>query len=158
MEFKLLDFVQYILNLIVLFIILRALLYKPVKKYLNERRDRIQKQQDDANAALEDAQGNKLQYEALLSDSRTEAGKLMELSRIDAEKSAQQIIRDAQEQAKQILADARERAQVERTEALSSVRGEAAGISLELASKILAREVSASDNARIIDEYFSKVG
>ncbi|HWR19263.1 MAG TPA: F0F1 ATP synthase subunit B [Clostridia bacterium] len=158
MEFKLLDFAQYILNLVVLFIILRAILYKPVKNFMNARRDRIQKQQDEANAALEAAKGEKQQYEVLLSDSRTEAGKLMEQSRIDAEKNAQQIIREAQEQARQILAEARERAQAERAEALSGVRGEAAGISLELASKILAREVSASDNARLIDEYFSKVG
>ena len=158
MEFKLLDFAQYILNLVVLFIILRAILYKPVKNFMNARRDRIQKQQDEANAALESAKGEKQQYEVLLSDSRTEAGKLMEQSRIDAEKNAQQIIREAQEQARQILAEARERAQAERAEALSGVRGEAAGISLELASKILAREVSASDNARLIDEYFSKVG
>jgi len=158
MEFKLLDFVQYILNLIVLFIILRAILYKPVKKFMKARQDRIQKQQDDAKAVLEAAQGQKQQYEALLSDSRAEAGKLMEQSRSDAEKSAEQIIREAQEQAKQILAEARERAQAERTEALAGVRGEAVGISLELASKILAREVSASDNARLIDEYFSKVG
>ncbi len=158
MEFKLLDFVQYILNLIVLFLILRAVLYKPVKKFMKARQDRIQKQQDDAKTALEAAQGEKQQYEALLSDSRAEAGKLMEQSRADAEKSASEIIREAQEQARQILAEARERAEAERAEALAGVRGEAAGISLELASKILAREVSALDNARLIDEYFSKVG
>ena len=158
MEFKLLDFVQYILNLVVLFIILRAILYKPVKNFMNARREKIQKQQDDANAALEDAQGQKRQYEALLSDSRAEAGKLMEQSRSDAEKSAEGILHEAREQARRIIEEARERAAAERTEALAGVRGEAAGISLELASKILAREVNAQDNARIIDEYFSKVG
>ncbi|MCE5236606.1 MAG: F0F1 ATP synthase subunit B [Clostridiaceae bacterium] len=158
MEFKLLDFAQYILNLVVLFIILRAILYKPVKNFMQARQDRIQKQQDDARAALREAQGQKLQYDALLNDSRTEAGKLMEQSRSDAEKSAEAILREAQEQARKIIEEARERAAAERAEALAGVRGEAAGLSLELASKILAREVSAQDNARLIDEYFSKVG
>lgn len=158
MDFKLLDFAQYILNLVVLFIILRAILYKPVKNFMQARQDRIQKQQDDAKAALEEAQGQKLKYDALLDDSRAEAGKLMEQSRSDAEKSAETIVHEAQEQARKIIEEARERAAAERAEALASVRGEAAGLSLELASRILAREVSAQDNARLIDEYFSKVG
>lgn len=158
MSFKLLDFVQYILNLVVLFIILRAILYKPVKNFMRAREEKIKKQQDDAVTALEGAEGQKRQYEALLSDSRTEAGKLIEQSRGEAEKNAEVILREAQEQAKKIIAEARERAAAERAEALAGVRGEAAGISLGLASKILAREVSEADNARIIDEYFSKVG
>ena len=41
MNFKLLDFVQYILNLVLLFIILRAILYKPVKNFMKAREEKI---------------------------------------------------------------------------------------------------------------------
>lgn len=158
MNLKLLDFVQYILNLVLLFIILRAILYKPVKNFMKAREEKIKKQQDDARALLEEAQGHKQQYEALLSDSSAQTEKLMEHSREEAEKTAGDIVKQAQEQARRILEEAREKAADERAEALASIRGEAAGISVGLAAKILAREVSAQDNARIIEEYFSKVG
>ncbi len=158
MEFKLIDFIIYILNLVVFFIVLRSIIYKPVKKFLKEREEKIKAQHEGAKSELESAKAEKQQYEELLNNSRTEASKLLDQSRSDAEKSAAEIVKQAQEQARRILEEARERAAAERAEALAGVRGEAANISLELAAKVLAREVSAKDNARIIEEYFSKVG
>ena len=149
-----LEIVIYIINLIVLFVILRSLLYKPVHKFMAGRTQRISSQLDEAAKKETDAQKTKEQYDSLIADSEKAANeKLSEIIR-KANADAGEIVEKANEKAKVILDGARTEAEAEKKNILNNMRSEITDLSLNIAGKILSREVTESDNKKIIDSFF----
>lgn len=153
-----LDILEHVLNLIVLYLILRSLVYKPVRKFMLEREQRLAAQRDQANEQMEKALSLKAEYEQSVKDAKVKAESIIKEGADHADEIARQIVADAEQKAKLVLAQAQQEAEQAQQEALGGLREEVASLSLEVAQKILEREVSASDNHRIIEEYFSKVG
>ena len=152
------DILEHVLNLIVLFLILRSLVYKPVRKFMLEREQRLADQRDQAKQEMEQASSMKAEYEQSVKEAKVRAEGILKEGADRADDIAKQIVADAEQKVKLMLANAQQEAQRTRQEALSSLRDEVAAISVEVAQKILEREVSANDNRKIIEEYFSKVG
>jgi len=82
-----------LLNLVILFLIIKKFLYKPVKRMLSERQNTIQKQYDDAEQAKSDAMNAKTQYEEKLSAASLEADGII-LSAVDTAKAREKEIID----------------------------------------------------------------
>ena len=158
MEIHPVDVIQHVLNILILFLILKFLVYKPVRSFLISREERILRQRERAASDMAEAMKLKTQYEASLSGAKEEAENTVKNSVLRAEEEAEKIIENAKLKAEAYLKEAREQAKKERQETMTGLRSEVAAISIELASKILEREVTAADNLKIIDEYFSKVG
>ena len=105
------DIVIHIVNIVILFVVLRILLYKPVKKFMQAREDRIKAREQevtDAKAAVDEI---KKQYEEKLADAQNEAINVIRESTERAAQQGEQIIKEAEEKASQILSDAQASAQ-----------------------------------------------
>lgn len=157
MEFNVLDIVYHILNIVVLFLLLRVLLYNPIRNYMKKREELYQKQRDDANALMKDAAALKAENEKRLEEAQKTAQQIAEEKMAYAEQVAEQKVDDAQKQAEQILSDARAQIRTERQEAQTALVDQTAALAVDLATRILGREINKSDNERLIDEYFGKV-
>ena len=68
MEFNLLDIVQHILNVVVLYVILRAILYRPVRSYMLAREEALKQQRAEADQYRKDAEDLKAQSQKLLEE------------------------------------------------------------------------------------------
>lgn len=158
MTIKLIDFVEHILNIVVLFVILRALVYKPVRAYMQGREDRLEKQREDIKNEMDNVSKMKGQYEASLQNAKTEAETTVREGVQRADKAAKEIMDKAEQEAKTMLADVHEQALREKSESINAMKSEITSLAVELASKIMEREISTEDNRNIINEYFSKVG
>jgi len=158
MDIQPLDIVIYIINIVVLFLLLRVILYKPVSKFLHARTERIQKQLDDAAAERGEADALKASYEEKLSEAKKDAQQLLLTETQKANSAAAEIINSAHGQAEQLLSDARERAEEERQDAITRLEQQIADMAIALAGEILQREVSKEDNEKVIDSFFSRAG
>ena len=148
------DLIINLVNIVVLAVLVRVLLYKPVKKFLDERKARLKEAEDKAVSREAEALQSKEKYDALISD----AEKIKEQTEAEARKNARamsdSIIGKANEDAEKLLEKARAKAQKEHDEMIENAKGELADIALEMAEKVIGREVGDADNKRIIESFF----
>lgn len=153
------DFVQvliYILNLVVLFVILKLLVYKPVRKFLQEREQRFSQLREDMDAREAEIGAQEKKYEGILGGARDEASQIVRESRIDANRRSADILDDTKRHSRELLESARKEIAEERDVARQAMREEVAVLSVEIASRVLEREVSLEDNKAVVDKFLSR--
>ena len=151
------DILIHIINIVVLFILLRAILIKPVSRFLSARTERIAKAQKDAETTQAEALELKKVYEQHMETYESEGRELIRQSQLKASDEASAIVRDARNQAEMLIADARSRIESEKVKAVAGARTEVALLATELAARILKREVSAVDNKTVAEDFFREM-
>lgn len=147
-----------LLNLVLLFLIVKKFLYKPVKKMLAERQNAIQKDYDDAKAAKERAILDKEAYENQLKNAKNEAETIIKSATEDANRRSNEIISEAKMRADTIVNTAKVDAELEMKKAESHIKEEIVEVSSLLAEKMLHREISQDDHRELIDSFIESVG
>ncbi len=158
LEINPLDFALHLLNIIVLFIILRSLLIKPVRKFMADREAKFAREREAIDKTRAEADALKSQYEGSLSEAKKTADELVQERLKRAECEAQEITENARQEAQHTLSRAHTQAVAERDELMQQLQEQTAVLAVDLAGHILEREVSATDNERLINEFFKKVG
>ena len=157
MDIHLVDIVIHIVNIVVLFVVLRILLYKPVKKFMQAREDRLKAEKQEVIDSRAETEELKKQYEEKLADAQNEAKNIIRESGEKAQAQGAQIIREAEDKAAHILSDAEIEAQKVKDKAAESMKQDVVSAAADMASKILSREVNEKDNADIADKFFSEL-
>jgi len=147
----------YLLNLGVLFVLLRLLLYKPISKFLAARRERIATQLSDAEKTRVDALQLLESAQIQLKQNRYQADQVLADARVQAQAYAAEILADAKQQAAVLLAKAREQTVREAQEANDQLQAQVVDLAADLAGRILAREVRAEDHIALVDAFFDEV-
>ena len=148
------DLILNILNIVILFVIVRILVYKPVKKFMDARTARVTAAAEDAGAKAKAAEELSEQLRAQLADAANDADRIRNEAAAAAKAQADNVLKEAGEQADRIVSEAKERAEAEREEVLSSLRSDIASSAEAIAGKILERKVSDEDTKRIAEEFF----
>lgn len=147
-----------LINLLLLFLIVKKFLYNPVKKMLKSRQDAIQSDYDDAAAAKEQAAADKLAYEEKLSSAKAEADAIIRSAVGIAGQREKEILQEANAKADGIVRQAEAEAVLERKKAEEAVRKEIVEVSSLLTEKVLEREVTAEDHRQFIDSFIESIG
>lgn len=145
-----------VFNVVVLFILLRIFLFKPINKLMNERTQSIQKDIDDAEKAKAEAEELRRQYSDSISEAKEEANRIIMKAHDDAESERAIIIQKSHEEADQIVSAASETIENERRQALRQARSEIADLAIEAASKIVGANLDDEKNRRLVDEFLSE--
>ncbi len=148
------DLIINIINILILFFVTKALLYKPVKKVFEKRKAEQGKLLEEAEQLKAHAMEKKEQYDALMADSAALRISTMEDAKAQAQAKAEEILEAARKEAAEITGTTRAKAEAEREKMLADAREELGAIAVELSGKILGREVTDADNRRIIDSFF----
>ena len=152
----LISILSHLVNIVVLFLVLKFLLYKPVKKFMENRDNGYTQREEDTANKEKKANALKDKYDNQLKGAKTEADTIILDSRKDANKRADEIISQSKEYANEMLEQARKDIQEERTNAKIAMREEVADLAIGIAGRVLEREVSADDNKHIIDSFLNK--
>ena len=148
-----------LLNIVALFLILRALVYRPVQRFLQARTDRVQAEFD--RVAEEKAEAKRLWlHEAYLDQlSRSKADADAQAAEVlkRAEETVRAMQAQAQTDAEELLSRARQQARREHADATAQLRRDMADIAVDIAGRVIGREVTEKDNADIIDAYFDAI-
>ena len=147
-----------LLNLLILFLIFKKLLFAPVKKVLADRQKLIDDRFENAKKAQKSADEAKKTYEAKLSSADDEAKNIIKSARTQAQKKGDKIIVGAKEKADDILRHAKADAELEKRKAQSDIRHEITEVSALLTEKLLERELNTADHRNYIDSFIEKIG
>ena len=142
-----LNLLYTVVNILVLFLLLRKFLYKPVMNIIAQR----QKQVDDA---LNAAETSKQEAVAALNDAQARRTAYEQ----QAEKDKQQLLADAQKQADAILAESKAAAEAERQHKLRQADAQTTALARAMCEKLLARSLNEQDDARLLDDLLEKAG
>lgn len=157
MEINFLEIILYIVNIIILFFFLRWLLYKPMTRFLNNRTNEIQKQIDEAAQKYSDAEQLKAKYDEMMENAQDLATQLINKSKSVADEQARQIVAEAEESADEIRVRTEKHIESQKQQAVLEMRQEVTRMAIQIAEKVLQREVSYEDNKNVINEFFEKV-
>ncbi len=150
--------IAQILNLFIQMYLIKRFLFKPINEILQKRRELADKEIRDARDARAEADGLKEQYETGLAQARAEAAQIVQGAQKEAERKAEETVRDAQKQAAAIRARAEADIAQERKKAINEVKDEIGGLAMDIAGKVVEKEITESDHRRLIDEFIQKVG
>ena len=147
-----------ILNLLLLMVLFRKYLFKPVTEILEKRQAEIEGHYQEAQQAETDAKAMKADYESKMAGARQEADRVIKTATESANAMSASIVEDARTQADQLKRRAQTEIDLERRRAFDEVKGELSGIALDIASQVIEREVNEKDHEAFINEFIKNVG
>ena len=158
MSFNIISFVWHVVNGLILYFALRHFLYKPVRRFMDERAQRIQSQLDEAEQAQRAAQAELDKQHALTLKAQEQLNQAAKDGADKGRARAQELIEQAQDEARRIVDEARTAAKNQQAMEREAQRQRTVELGTALASKLLNRELTAQDNSKLIDDFLNKVG
>lgn len=147
-----------LINLFLIYLILKRFLYKPVKKMFEMREQEVTETYQKADAAQAEAHQLKDQYEKKLSGAKTEAEEIVRSATKRAQLRSESMIGEAKDTVSNMMARAEEQIASEKKKAVNEIKDEIADIALMAASNVLEKEMDMKDHSKLIDEFIDKVG
>ena len=151
-------FVAQICNLMIQLVIFKKLLLNPVKKVIAERKAKEDSQIADAQKLRTEAEAMKAEYEQNLQNARTEANQIVAAAQKTATARSEELLGEARAQAAALKQKAEADIAQERKKAVNEVKDEIGGMAMEIASKVVEREIREADHKDLIDEFIKNVG
>ena len=151
-------FVAQICNLMIQLVIFKKLLLNPVKKVIAERKAKADSQIADAEKFRTEAEAMKAEYEQNLQNARTEANQIVAAAQKTAAARSEELLGEARAQAAALKQKAEADIAQERKKAVNEVKDEIGGMAMEIASKVVEREIKEADHQDLIDEFIKNVG
>ncbi|MCF8304551.1 MAG: F0F1 ATP synthase subunit B [Bacteroidales bacterium] len=142
----------------IVLIILGKYAWRPILNSLRERERSIDEALLSADKAREEMKELKANNEKLLEQAREEQDKILKNARETSDKIIEDSRNKANEEANRILETAREQIKNERQAAMSELKKQIASISIEIAEKILIKELQSPENQKKhIEELVEKI-
>ena len=158
LEFHLSTILFTIINLLVLFFILKKLLFGRINAVLEQRAALVKEQITSAEDNNRQAEKLKVQYDSKLTDARHEAAKIV----ADAQNRAQRVyeskMAEADADAKRLRSEAEAQIAAEQETMLRNARNEVASLALLAAAKVAQRSMDNTDDKALVDAFLSEVG
>lgn len=148
--------VQFIAFIIMVIIII-FFAYKPVKAYINKRRELLDNEVKSAKDDKDSAKELKMQAQKEIALSHKKANDIIENAKKEGEVRKEEIIEAANKEAKDKIEEANFAIEKEKNEAKKEVKNDLANVAIVLSSKILEREVSDKDNEQIINNFIDSL-
>lgn len=151
-------FLAQVCNLMIQLVIFKKLLLNPVKKVIAERKAKADSQIADAEKLRTEAEAIKAEYEQNLQNARTEANQIVAAAQKTAAARSEELLGEARAQAAALKQKAEADIAQERKKAVNEVKDEIGGMAMEIASKVVEREIKEADHQDLIDEFIKNVG
>jgi F-type H+-transporting ATPase subunit b len=144
------------------FVILLVLFFKwgypAVVKSMKAREDRIKDDLEGAEGAKTEAETVLNEYRAQLADARAEAGRIIDEARQAADQVRRDLIARAEADAGDLRARAQEDIRLAGERAMADLRSRVSGLAIELAEKVVERNLDRDTQIALIDNYINSVG
>lgn len=140
-------------NFLILIALLSKFLFNPLKKFLADRAEGIEKSLAEAKLAREAAVKAQEDYKAQIVATQREAAVLREQVQREVEEERQRLLQASREEAQRMLADAKMTIEAETKRARAALREEVVGLSLAAAERILGRSMTSDDQKRLAEQY-----
>lgn len=151
-------FIAQIMNLFIQMYLIKRFLFKPINAMLDKRKAMADAEIQQARREKNEAMTLKSSYENSLTQAKAEANSILQNAQKDAAARSEAIINDAQSQAANLKAKAEADILQEKKKAVNDIKNEIGGIAMEIAGKVVEREINEEDHKKLIDEFIENVG
>ena len=145
-------------NLLILYLFLKKLLFKPLKNMIDSRQKEIDDMYSGAEESKKAADELKAEYEEKISHATEESEEILKNAVRRAQLREEEILRDADAQAARTLERAEEQIELEKKRALNDVKDEVSAMAIGIASAVIERDVDESEHRELIDDFINNIG
>jgi F-type H+-transporting ATPase subunit b len=146
-----------ILNFAILFVVLRAWVFKPIANMIEERREKIAQGLEDARVAEEAREKAEDEAEKIISQAQQEANKRIREATERAEEAAREVRAEVENDAAETREAAKVEAEQAKQEALGELRGQIAALAMSAAQKLIGEALDEGRQRALINDFFSGV-
>lgn len=150
--------VATIVNVIVLYWLMKKLLYKPIQAIMDKRKELIDSQFSQAKETKAKADALKNEYEGLMGNAKEESQKIVEKAREAAKADYDDKVEEASCQASRLLEEARDTIRVERDKMLHDMELQIASLALCAAAKVIGAKASSKYDHALYEQFLSEAG
>ena len=147
-----------ICNLLILFTLIKKLLFKRVMDMLDARQQEIDGLYDAAGKDRSDAAQMKEEYDRRMSNARAEADQLVKNAVDTASRRGDDIVKEARDEAAHLKQKAEQDIEQERRKAYTELVGEISGMAADIAGKMVEREINPADHRGLVEEFIRNAG
>ena len=133
-------------------------LFNPARKLLNDRKEKIRGDLEEAKGNRESAEQLKAEYESKLKDVDKEAESILSDARKRALANENQIIAQAKEEASRIIERARTEAELEKQKMSDEIKKEIISVASVMAGKLVTASIDPAMQAQLIEETLKEMG
>ena len=151
-------FVAQICNLFIQMYLIKRFQFKPVHEILEKRRAAADAEIIQAEETKAKAEAIRAEYERNMQDARQKANEILDSARNTAAIQSEKILKEAQDQTFAMKNKAEKEIAQEKKKAVNEVKGEIGDMAVEIAGKVIEREINEKDHEKLIDEFISNVG
>lgn len=146
-----------VFNFLIIFVVLRAWVYKPVLNLLEQRRETIAQGLEDARVAAEARANAEEEAREIISEAQTEANQKVREATERAERAASEVHAEAEDEIAQAREAAMTEAREERERILGDLRGQVASLAMAAAQRIIGEALDEQRQHALIEEFFSGI-
>lgn len=146
------------LNLLILLVLMRKFLYKPVLNVIAKRQELLDSQFAEADAVRKEAEQLKEEYEVCMAGVKEEQEKTIKEAKNQARVQYDRIVTEAGKEAQIIVEKARKAGEEQRTKAVKEAKDEITRLAVEAAAKIVAEDAGSQRDHAFYDEFLKKAG
>ena len=134
------------------FFVLRKFAFGPIQKTIDERRDRIRKAVDEADAAREEARSLLEEHRKLIAEAKGEAGEILAEARRVGDAQLARAKEETEADRQRRLEETRRQIESETARALEQIRAEVAELTLVATAKVTGKVLDDADHRRLIED------
>ncbi len=146
-----------LLALVVLFLVLFFVAYKPLKKYVTKRKDYIEGNINAAETAKAFYEKKANESDEIISAAEKQAQEIVKKAEDNAQKEANNIVSEAKKEAQLTQEKALQNIEAEKQKARAEIREEIVNVALDASKEILGREINEKDNKKLVDDFTSNL-
>ena len=152
------NIIAIVINLLVLFVAIKLLLFKPILAIIAKRQDEADAQFDEAAKKQAEADQLKSQYDTCLAGIEEEKRRVVSEARKEADAKGRKVVNDAREEAFKVQEKIVAEAKAERDKIIKSAEKDIADMVVDAATKIVGAKSGADIDSSLYDEFIGKAG
>ena len=145
-------------NLLILYLFLKKLLFKPMKNMIDSRQKEIDDMYSDAESSKATAAQLKAEYEEKLEAANEESETILKQAMRKAQLREEEILAEANAQAARVLERATEQIELEKKKAINEVKDEVSDMAISIAAAVIERDVKQDEHKDLIDDFIDRMG
>ena len=145
-------------NLLVLYLFLKKLLFKPIKNMIDSRQKEIDDMYSDAENSRSSAASLKAEYEEKIERANEESEEILKKAVRKAQLREEEILAEANEKAQKTLERATEQVELEKKRAINEVKNEVSDMAISIAEAVIERDVKEDEHKDLIDRFIDRIG
>ncbi len=152
------DMIIQLITFIILLALITKFAWKPLMNVMQERESHIATEIDQAEQSNQEAQRLMKEANDELKSTRQNAQQIIDEAKDTAKSQQAELLQQAREEAARIKENARLEIEQEKDKAIQALQTQVGSLSVQIASKVIEKELSEDEQEKLINDYLDKVG